>query len=58
VIRVMQATLTYTGASTASIERREVVTYDGSATAKIVITQNDSTRNCTKALPRGPLTCS
>jgi hypothetical protein len=58
VIRVMQATLTYTGASTASIKRREVVTYDGSATAKIVIVQNDTTRNCTKALPRGPLTCS
>jgi hypothetical protein len=58
VIRVMQATLTYTGAATTSIKRREVVTYDGSATAKVVITQNDSTRTCTKPLPRGPLTCS
>jgi len=58
VVRVMQATLTYTGAATTSIKRREVVTYDGTATAKIVITQNDSTRTCTKALPRGPLSCS
>jgi len=58
VIRVMKATLTYTGASTASVSRREVVTYDGSATARVVITQNDSTRTCTKPLPRGPLSCS
>lgn len=58
VIRVMKATLTYSGASPASISRREVVTYDGSATAKVVITQNDSTKTCTKPLPRGPLSCS
>ena len=58
VIRVMNATLTYTGSSTASISRREVVTYDGSAAAKVVITQNDTTRTCTKPLPRGPLSCS
>lgn len=58
VIRFMKATLTYTGASTATVSRREVVTYDGSATAKVVITQNDSTRTCTKPLPRGPLSCS
>lgn len=58
VIRGMKATLTYSGASTASVSRREVVTYDGSATAKVVITQHDSTRICTKPLPRGPLSCS
>ncbi len=58
VIRAMQATLTYAGSSPASISRREVVTYDGSATAKVVITQNDTTKNCTKPLPRGPLSCS
>ena len=58
VIRVMQATLSYAGSSPTSISRREVVTYDGSATAKVVITQNDSTKNCTKPLPRGPLSCS
>lgn len=58
VIRVMQATLTYSGASPTSVSRREVVTYDGSATAKVVITQNESTKTCTKPLPRGPLSCS
>lgn len=58
VIRAMQATLTYDGSAPVSISRREVVTYDGSATAKVVITQNDSTKNCTKPLPRGPLSCS
>jgi hypothetical protein len=58
VVRYMKATLTYAGASTAAVTRREVVSYDGSATAKVVITQNDSTRTCTKPLPRGPLSCS
>jgi hypothetical protein len=58
VVRVMKATLTYGGSSNASVSRREVVTYDGSATAKVVITQNDSTKTCTKPLPRGPLSCS
>jgi hypothetical protein len=58
VVRVMKATLTYSGASPVSVSRREVVTYDGSATAKVVITQNDSTKTCTKPLPRGPLSCS
>jgi hypothetical protein len=28
------------------------------ATAKIVITENGTTRNCTRGLPRGELTCS
>lgn len=58
VVRAMQATLTYTGQETATVTRREVITYDGSATAKVVITENGSTRNCTRPLPRGPLTCS
>jgi hypothetical protein len=58
VIRAMTATLAYSGASTASVSRREVVTYDGSTTAKVVITQNDSTKTCTKPLPRGPMSCS
>lgn len=58
VIRAMQASLTYTGQAAASVTRREVITYDGSATATVVITENGSTRNCTRPLPRGPLTCS
>jgi len=58
VIRAMQASLTYTGQDAATVSRREVITYDGSATAKVVITENGTTRNCTRPLPRGPLTCS
>jgi hypothetical protein len=58
VIRVMTATLTYADQSPVTVTRREVVTYDGTATAQIVITENGTTRNCTKALPRGALSCS
>ena len=58
VIRAMQASLTYEGQAAVTVTRREVVTYDGSATAKVVITENGTTRNCTRPLPRGPLTCS
>ena len=57
VVRVIEATLTYTGETPVSLSRREVVTYDGSATAQVVITENGETRNCTRALPRGELTC-
>jgi hypothetical protein len=35
-----------------------VVTYDGTATAKVVITRDGTTRNCTVALPRGRPSCS
>jgi hypothetical protein len=58
VIRAMQANLTYEGQAATTVTRREVVTYDGTATAKVVITENGTTRNCTRPLPRGPLTCS
>ena len=58
VIRAIQASLTYEGQAAITVTRREVVTYDGSATAKVVITENDSTRTCTRPLPRGPLSCS
>lgn len=58
VIRAMQASVTYEGQAATTVSRREVVTYDGTATAKVVITENGTTRNCTRPLPRGPLTCS
>ncbi|MDB4888214.1 MAG: hypothetical protein JWL61_69 [Gemmatimonadetes bacterium] len=58
VIRSMQVTLTYAGKTPATSTRREVVTYDGSATAKLVITQDATTKNCTIPLPRGRPTCS
>jgi len=57
-IRSIQASLQYTGESAVTLTRREVVTYDGSATAQVVITENGTTKNCTKPLPRGPLSCS
>ena len=58
VIRAMNASITYAGQAAVSITRREVITYDGSATAKVVITENGTTKNCTRPLPRGRLTCS
>ena len=50
VIRAMQVTVTFDGESPTSSSRREVVTYDGSDTAKIVITQDGATKNCTMSL--------
>jgi hypothetical protein len=58
VTRSMSATVQITGQSATSSSRREVITYDGSATAKVVITQNGVTQNCTLPLPHGRLTCS
>lgn len=56
VSRNMTATITVNGATT-SHGRSEVVTYDGTATATVVITQDGVTRNCTLPLPRGRLVC-
>ena len=50
IIRAMSATVTITGQSPTTSTRREVVTYDGSATAKVVITQDGTTQNCTLPL--------
>lgn len=57
VVRTMSITLAYAGVAPVSLTRREVVTYDGSATAKVEVTENGATRSCTRALPRGPLVC-
>jgi hypothetical protein len=57
VIRRMKVIMTIDGSSSTK-ERREVLTYDGSATAKLQITDNGTTKNCTVALPRGRPTCS
>ncbi|HEY8833509.1 MAG TPA: hypothetical protein VIM21_13505 [Gemmatimonadaceae bacterium] len=58
VIRSMKATVTTAGSSPSTSERREVITYDGSATATVVITHDGVTKNCTKPLPHGRLTCA
>jgi len=57
VIRAMSATVTISGQSPANSSRREMITYDGTATAKVVITQDGTTQNCTLPLPHGRLTC-
>ena len=57
VIRSMAATLTYDGKSPTSTTRREVITYNGTNSATVVITQDGTTRNCTLPLPHGRLTC-
>jgi hypothetical protein len=57
VIREMQATITNDGEAPSTSSRREVVTFDGSSTAKVVITQDGVTKNCTKPLPHGRLSC-
>jgi hypothetical protein len=37
--------------------REETVTFDGSTTAKVVITKDGITKNCTLPLPFGHLSC-
>jgi len=57
IIRSMQATVTVGSGAPSTSSRREVITYDGSTTATVVITHDGVTKNCTKPLPHGPLTC-
>jgi hypothetical protein len=58
VTRSMQVLVQVTGKPDAKSNRREVITYDTSDTAKIVITHDTTTKNCKLPLPRGHLTCS
>lgn len=57
VIRAMSVTVSYASGSPVSASRREVITYDGTATAKVSITKNGTTKQCTIALPRGRPVC-
>jgi hypothetical protein len=57
IVRSMQAVVTLAGQTPSTSSRREVITYDGSATAQVVITHDGVTKNCTKPLPHGRLTC-
>jgi hypothetical protein len=57
VIRSMHATYTV-GGTTTTHDRREVITYNGSATANITITQDGTTKSCTLPLPHGRPDCS
>jgi hypothetical protein len=58
VIRSMQVVVTYSGAASTTSTRREVITYDGTDTAKIVITHDGETKTCTLPLPHGRISCS
>lgn len=57
IIRVMNISVVRASGTT-SATRREVITYDGSATAKMVVTQDGTTKTCTLPLPMGRPTCS
>ena len=57
VRREMKVTMTITGGTPTTSTRREVVTYNGSATATVVITTNGTSKTCTLPLPRGRLVC-
>jgi hypothetical protein len=56
VSRNMTVSITL-GSTTTTHARSEIVTYDGTATAKVIITQDGASKNCTLPLPRGRLTC-
>jgi hypothetical protein len=58
VIRQMKATVTLAGGSPTTKERREVITYDGTATATLVVTTDGTTKTCKIPLPRGEPSCS
>lgn len=58
VIREMTVTVTYVGQAPASRSRREVLTFDGSDVASLVITQNGVVTTCTVQLPHGRPNCS
>jgi len=58
VIRQMKATVTLAGGSPTTKERREVITYDGTETATLVITTDETTKTCKIPLPRGEPSCS
>ena len=57
IIRVMNVSLLRASGTTISAHR-EVITYDGTATAKMIVTQDGTTKSCTLPLPMGRPTCS
>lgn len=57
VTRSMKVVMTVDGTTKTSI-RREVITYNGSANATLVITHDGTTKTCTLPLPVGRPSCS
>ncbi len=56
VVRSMKVVMTVDGTARTSL-RREVITYNGTATATLVITHDGTTKTCTLPLPVGRPTC-
>jgi hypothetical protein len=56
ITREMNATITIDGTTT-NRSRKEVITFDGSNTATVVITVDGTSKTCTLPLPRGRMTC-
>ena len=56
VVRSMKVVMTVDGTARTSL-RREVITYNGSATATLVITHDGTTKTCSLPLPVGRPTC-
>lgn len=57
VIRNMRVSVSVAGGETESATWKEVLTYDGSATATLVITRNGVTKTCAVPLPKGRPVC-
>jgi hypothetical protein len=58
IIRSMRVSVTDQGQTPTTTRRREVVTFDGSSTAAVEVTEDGVTRSCSLVLPHGQLTCS
>jgi hypothetical protein len=57
IVRSMQATVTLSGQTPTTSSRREVITFDGSSTAQISVTQDGVTKTGTLSLAGGGLDC-
>src|ERR1700694_1206794 len=58
VARSMKETVTPGGSAATTSSRSEIITYNGTTTATVVITQDGVIKTCTKPLPHGRLTCA
>lgn len=58
IAREITVTLNVSGKTPVTASRQELITFDGSSTAKVVITKDGKTKNCTMPLPFGKLQCS
>lgn len=57
IVRSMQATVTLSGQTPTTSSRREVITFDGSSTAQISVTEDGTTKTGTLSLVGGGLNC-